>query len=171
MEKIHPDDIEEAKSIKTNFIENKTSIESQVRINCKDNYKWFKTTRFTKNDYYILSIQNIDNIKRLELSLTLEKEKLEGIFNQKSILLANTNHELRTALNGIIGMITLLENTHMTEEQTEYMTMIQDCSYNLISIINDVLDFSKLEVGKISLVNTEFDFRECIDSTNNIIIS
>jgi CheY-like chemotaxis protein len=81
------------------------------------------------------------------------------------------SHEIRTPLNGIIGMLTLLEDTKLSNDQYDYISMIKECSFNLMTIINDILDYSKLEVGKISLDVKPMNLRECIESTNDIVLS
>lgn len=85
----------------------------------------------------------------------------------KSEFLANTSHELRTPLNGILGTLQLLQNTELSDEQSEFVNVGLHSGESLLSVINDILDFSKIEAGKIELVNEYFDFRELINSVAN----
>ncbi|KAI9852921.1 MAG: hypothetical protein M1838_003715 [Thelocarpon superellum] len=81
----------------------------------------------------------------------------------KSIFLANVSHELRTPLNGVIGMSELLKATTMTRTQGEYADSIRVCADTLLTVINDILDYSKLEAGKMQLVTIPFNLREAIE--------
>lgn len=81
----------------------------------------------------------------------------------KSEFVATVSHEVRTPLNGVIGMTELLLDTGLTEEQREYAEVIRSSGEHLSSLINDILDFSKLEAGKLALHPTEFDLRVLVD--------
>lgn len=87
----------------------------------------------------------------------------------KSMFLANMSHEIRTPLNGIVGMLTLLEGTALTDEQQDYVEMINECSVNLMAIIHDILDFSKLEAKKLSLDTKCMDLRACLETACDIV--
>ena len=82
----------------------------------------------------------------------------------KSLFLANMSHEIRTPLNGIVGFTELLKTTDMTDEQHEFLSIIDKSSENLLSIINNILDLSKVESNKVEIENIVFDAEEEFES-------
>ncbi|MEA3418590.1 MAG: ATP-binding protein, partial [Campylobacterota bacterium] len=82
----------------------------------------------------------------------------------KSLFLANMSHEIRTPLNGIVGFTELLKTTDLTDEQHEFLSIIDKSSENLLSIINNILDLSKVESNKVEIENIVFDAEEELDS-------
>ncbi len=82
----------------------------------------------------------------------------------KSLFLANTSHEIRTPLNGLVGAVELLANSDLTESQRRHLELARISSKNLLGIINDILDMSKIEAGHMELDEEEFEFRKIIES-------
>ncbi|MBN2509430.1 MAG: response regulator [Spirochaetales bacterium] len=100
---------------------------------------------------------DIDEYKKSQAELEKAKEEAESANRVKADFLATMSHELRTPLNGVIGMVDLLLDSSLNAEQSEYSETIRSSAESLLFIINDVLDFAKLEAGKLRIESRSFD--------------
>jgi len=104
----------------------------------------------------------IDHGKKIEEKLKKAKEEAEKMSRSKGEFLANMSHEIRTPMNGVIGTLQLLEDTALTRSQHEYVNVAHKSANALLSILNDILDLSKIEAGKLELEVIPFDLREIV---------
>jgi two-component system sensor histidine kinase BarA len=107
--------------------------------------------------------ETLEQMEIQNVELDLAKKRAQEAARIKSEFLANMSHELRTPLNGVIGFTRQMLKTEMSVTQTDYLQTIERSANNLLTIINDVLDFSKLEAGKLVLEHIPFSLRETLD--------
>ena len=118
--------------------------------------------------YTVILRDTTDSVSR-ERELEAARDKAEAAMQAKSMFLANMSHEIRTPLNAVIGMTSLLLNTRIDDEQRDYAETVRASSEALLTIINEILDYSKIEVGKLDIERYPFDLRRCVEEAMDLI--
>jgi PAS domain S-box-containing protein len=118
---------------------------------------------FKGRNFILESFIDIRDRKNLEEAMKAAKDTAEAANSAKSQFLARVSHEIRTPMNGVLGFMRLLESDVITEKQRVYVRMALSSGENLLNIINDILDVSKIEAGKLALSAVDFDLTVLVE--------
>ncbi len=124
------------------------------------------------NVEYIVSVADDVTAKiAADEELLRAKKAAEEHAKTTSRFMANMSHEIRTPMNGVMGMTGLLLDSNLTEEQRDYAETIHNCADGLLAMINEILDFSRVDAGSVQLEALEFDVSQCIESALDLVAS
>jgi signal transduction histidine kinase/CheY-like chemotaxis protein/HPt (histidine-containing phosphotransfer) domain-containing protein len=115
--------------------------------------------------------QDVERRKHTEEKLQLLNKEAKDANLAKSDFLAKMSHEIRTPMNGVIGMVDLLTETKLKDDQQQMLTTVRDSAYSLLTIINDILDFSKIEAGKLELEQIPISIRDGVEGVSETLAS
>ncbi len=178
VERIHPEDLERYKTTHLKAIERKEKFVIEFRLlDSEGQYRWILTSAqprfFAHNEFggHVGSSIDITNYKEAEEYLKKAKFSAESASKAKSEFLANMSHEIRTPLNALLGMTLLLLKTSLGKEQKEYAEIIYQSGNSLLELINDILDLSRIEAGKLSTEKVEFNLIKLFDEIKELMMN
>ena len=130
---------------------------------------WVECRASYRNKTIFINISDISPQKSYQQQLIKSKETAEYGTKVKETFLANMSHELRTPVNGIIGISNLLRKTPLNDQQSGLLAMLETSSRSLLGVINDVLDISKIEAGKFSIVRSPHNLRTIVNAVFGLL--
>lgn len=143
----------------------KGSLNTRVKVYSRDEIGILATSFNQMISTLEHNMRDIRELKEAEEKLKKEKERAELSEKTKQLFLAKMSHEIRTPMNAVLGFAKLLEESLETKEQLEFIRIIIKSGDDLLVILNDILDFSRMEAGKIVFENTPFNLRNAVQTT------
>jgi len=170
-DQVHPDDLPEALLLISEHLQGKTDIyRNSFRMAKRDGvYIWVevKAKRVLSPEQkpirLVGTVTNITDRIHTEESLRKAKAEAEEANHSKSEFLANMSHEIRTPMNGILGVLDLFDHHNLSPQQQEHLEIIESSAKSLLVLINDILDYSKIEAGKIDFEDISFNLWNLLD--------
>jgi two-component system, sensor histidine kinase and response regulator len=169
---LHPEDRERTIQAWLEALNQQQPHEVEHRVRRRDGtYQWFSTRAVPILDSAGHTVKwfgtntNVEGFKRIEADLQRAREAAEAANRAKDEFLANVSHEIRTPMNAILGMTELALDSALPDHQRQLLSTVRSAAKNLLGIINDLLDFSKMAAGKLTLDQADFSLRSALGDT------
>ena len=175
--RVHPDDREATQQLIERCMVERRIYTAEFRTLWPDGtIRWLEARGDFEYDANKQPLRNfgvmldITERKRAEEDLRQAKEASEAATRSKNQFLANMSHELRTPMTGVIGMLDLVLTGNLEKEQQECIEIARTAASSLVRLLNDILDLTKIEMGKFSMEENPLSIRQCVETTYNILV-
>ncbi len=144
----------------------------EATVRCRDgSERYIRFHSILIGTFNLVAFIDLTEQKNNETALRAAKEAAEHATKAKSLFLANMSHEIRTPMNGILGLTALLVKTELNERQRDYLTKVYSSGEFLLGILNDILDLSKVEAGKLELESQPFTLNQLLEPLRSLSLS